>query len=1046
MAVRVKTKDDGVTRILPEVSEVSERIDTQVKKEADRAKQAEADLQSKITEKNVDIDTLSDSLVDLENRVSIEEATRAREIKNVQSSITSETAKVKKSVDDEKLRAETAESSLLDSINNLKNTVDNDVVKVGGEQVVTGFKKFDGGVSAKKPVRVYSTTDENSYVEVAPSDSSQNAGYLAGAYKTTAPDGTTEISAYTKVSLPTKSGTVALISDIPDIAPVEAKIDNLKTGLATETAARTERDSELTESLASVRSVAESAKSIAQGRQKAQVFDTKDDMDAWLEVPGNIAQLSVGDNLYIRDTGVTDFWWDGAQATPLETRTVNLDDVYTKTQTDAQIAIERVRAEGAEAVLRTEVTEAKDLAEQVESNLTTTSARLQDQVDTTQSIANAVKIQVDNLVKAPDVSEAGNVGTPAVSFTDDGRFKFANIKGEPGEDGVPGTPGGIVAAGAITMVDGVATMAISDTVWILKDQQGSDFSPTDFDYAVLLLNTSNDGTIETSDGGFLHEGQVFVSRVQGTTATAWNIALENGKPQVVANLKGPDGRPVAYFGQVVSSRLQGSKGEFSKYVRITHTIDGTPIDYTKPYSLKGHQYIYIASHAVEEVRIRSSGEILSRGVLSEDVQEQSRLWEGAYFRTPAPKGATGQVNSTLVAYYGYCIQAFPIYVETPFGLVEDIGDFPTNSSAPGARIYNSLIPEISTGAITTMLCQSDGEAASDGSFPATSAGDVVRLTLGEKLSERPVSPGSPYEVYTLYAVTKFEHLGNVLNGTGVRYVDITAPEDSTEGTLTESQFNVLQLSRENKIVFNKEIFTLQDQGHDAGYNVYTHVGHNSQNSFMVKCITVNMGNKSWVLTKGDIGADKPQSVSLTASSGDLTVEEFSILMSSKSNYIILQGTPCYNAGIEGDGYVYKSFPTLSNTRILTVNVNASTRAYSSNSVPIGKSLYRHFIRVDILTPSGPSGNIYFSIITDSNRAITKDVFNSSLPQLTYAIVPANGMISGIIDPDHYYLVIGIRSSQTNPNEILVSSSGITDYVQRLTACTILGVNDEVFEI
>ena len=52
------------------------------------------------------------------------------------------------------------------------------------------------------------------------------------------------------------------------------------------------------------------------------------------------------------------------------------------------------------------------------------------------------------LTDAPDVSEAGNVGTPTVSFVDnvkDGatykKFKFANIKGIQGEKGEQGIQG-----------------------------------------------------------------------------------------------------------------------------------------------------------------------------------------------------------------------------------------------------------------------------------------------------------------------------------------------------------------------------------------------------------------------------------------------------------------------------------------------------------------------------------------------------------------------------------------------------------------------------
>lgn len=80
---------------------------------------------------------------------------------------------------------------------------------------------------------------------------------------------------------------------------------------------------------------ANEAKNIAQGRAQAKVFDTVEDMNAWLAVPANTATLSVGDNIYIRADGSPDYWWDGTQALEMETD-VDLTDVYTKEEADAK--------------------------------------------------------------------------------------------------------------------------------------------------------------------------------------------------------------------------------------------------------------------------------------------------------------------------------------------------------------------------------------------------------------------------------------------------------------------------------------------------------------------------------------------------------------------------------------------------------------------------------------------------------------------------------------------------------------------------------------
>lgn len=89
-----------------------------------------------------------------------------------------------------------------------------------------------------------------------------------------------------------------------------------------------------------------------------------------------------------------------------------------------------------------------------------------------------------------------------------------------------------------------------------------------------------------------------------------------------------------------------------------------------------------------------------------------------------------------------------------------------------------------------------------------------------------------------------------------KYVVIKNPVGATQGDLSVEDFNILQENNNNKIIFDNEIYVLNDKGHDAGYNVYTHVGHNSQNNFIIKCITVNTSNMSWVLTQSEIGDAK----------------------------------------------------------------------------------------------------------------------------------------------------------------------------------------------
>lgn len=70
----------------------------------------------------------------------------------------------------------------------------------------------------------------------------------------------------------------------------------------------------------------EEAEAIAKGRATGYVFDTTEDLDAWLADPVNTANLNLGDNLYIRATDVPDYWWDGEQKQILETQKVDLSE------------------------------------------------------------------------------------------------------------------------------------------------------------------------------------------------------------------------------------------------------------------------------------------------------------------------------------------------------------------------------------------------------------------------------------------------------------------------------------------------------------------------------------------------------------------------------------------------------------------------------------------------------------------------------------------------------------------------------------------------
>ena len=97
----------------------------------------------------------------------------------------------------------------------------------------------------------------------------------------------------------------------------------------------------------SLLSAIQAADSIARGRATSCSFDTYEQLTAWLagtyvRADGKtVADLVGGDNLYIRDTGVPDYWWDADTQTiqELEAECPDLTDYYLKTQVDALLPV-----------------------------------------------------------------------------------------------------------------------------------------------------------------------------------------------------------------------------------------------------------------------------------------------------------------------------------------------------------------------------------------------------------------------------------------------------------------------------------------------------------------------------------------------------------------------------------------------------------------------------------------------------------------------------------------------------------------------------------
>lgn len=85
-----------------------------------------------------------------------------------------------------------------------------------------------------------------------------------------------------------------------------------------------------------------------------------------------------------------------------------------------------------------------------------------------------------------------------------------------------------------------------------------------------------------------------------------------------------------------------------------------------------------------------------------------------------------------------------------------------------------------------------------------------------------------------------------------KYVELNVPETATQGTLTQDNVNLLLANNDNYIIFNDEIYRLNDIKETQGYLTYSHIGEDSAHNFFIKCITITLSTLGWVLTTKEL--------------------------------------------------------------------------------------------------------------------------------------------------------------------------------------------------
>lgn len=107
--------------------------------------------------------------------------------------------------------------------------------------------------------------------------------------------------------------------------------------------------------------------------------------------------------------------------------------------------------------------------------------------------------------------------------------------------------------------------------------------------------------------------------------------------------------------------------------------------------------------------------------------------------------------------------------------------------------------------------------------------------------------GNSLRIGCYYSVDESNYGAYIEYVKSIRSVVFSSPTSATSGTISGSDLATLQENDQNYIIFNDEIYRLNDKQHESGYLVYSHNGHDTTGGFFQKCITITISTRGWVL-------------------------------------------------------------------------------------------------------------------------------------------------------------------------------------------------------
>lgn len=304
--------------------------------------------------------------------------------------------------------------------------------------------------------------------------------------------------------------------------------------------------------------------------------------------------------------------------------------------------------------------------------------------------------------------------------------------------------------------------------------------------------------------------------LDGTTGNTYQFV--NGQWQLTGNIRGPQGiqgiqgitGPAGATGPEGPQGPKGDQGQFIQIVGELQNENQLPmIDATPRYAA----YLIPGTDGTQHVWL----------IIGEGTTENPYLWHDA--------GGFGSGGSKIMI--GGTEQA-----EVELGQV--FNGAPTRI-APAQQTTSSL-----TGGVQfeNILVQGKNLAGANVSGFAT-----IQLPFFKSTNIEPKKVGQQQIQFDLTQAA-WDAIQEKVDEAKPEEVQITAPTTSTNGQLSEEQLATLQANKGAYLMFNDEIYRLQDSQHESGYLVYSHIGYeNSTTTYKVKCITVTISTRGWVLTE-----------------------------------------------------------------------------------------------------------------------------------------------------------------------------------------------------